>query len=92
MNKIRWLGPAHVVLREEDAEADTAAPKVKTYWLAYKTQLIRAAPHHVRADILGPQHVLEDLQSALNKVRQLKSRGVTWIVEGSHGGGSGTPL
>ena len=37
----------------------------------------RAAPHHVRADILGPQHVLEDLQSALNKVRQLKSRGVT---------------
>ena len=75
--KIRWLGPAHVVLREEDAEADTAAPKVKTYWLAYKTQLIRAAPHHVRADILGPQHVLEDLQSALNKVRQLKSRGVT---------------
>ena len=77
LSKIRWLGPVHVVLREEDAEADTAAPKVKTYWLAYKTQLIRAAPHHVRADILGHQHVLEDLQSALNKVRQLKSRGVT---------------
>ena len=46
--------------------------------LAYKTQLIRAAPHHhVRGDILGPEHVLDDLQTALNHVRQLKSRGVT---------------
>ena len=77
LNKIRWLGPAHVVLREEDPDAPTEATKVNTYWLAYKSQLIRAAPHHVRGDILGPQHVLDDLQASLNMVRQLKSRGVT---------------
>ena len=57
LNKIRWLGPAHVALREEDPDAPTEATKVNTYWLAYKSQLIRAAPHHVRGDILGPQHV-----------------------------------
>ena len=75
LNKIRWLGPAHVVLREEDPEAQTEATKIKTYWLAYKSQLVGAAPHHVRGDILGPQHVLDDMQAAT--VRQLKSRGVT---------------
>ena len=77
LNKIRWLGPAHVVTREEHTPAGSTTPQVKTYWLSYKTQLIRAAPHHVRGDILGPEHVLDDLQSALNHVRQLKSRGVT---------------
>ena len=75
LNKIRWLGPAYVVLREE--ETNDKVQRVKLYWLAYKTQLIRAAPHHVRADILGPQHLLDDLQTATNQVRQLKSRGVT---------------
>ena len=67
LNKIRWLGPARVVLREEDQEAQTEATKIKTYWLAYKSQLVRAAPHHV----------LDDMQAALNTERQLKSRGVT---------------
>lgn len=77
LNKIRWLGPAHVVMREEHVTAEASNPTVKTYWLAYKTQLIRAAPHHVRGDILGPDHVIDDLQKALNQVRHLKSRGVT---------------
>ena len=31
LNKIRWLGPAHVVLREEDRDAPTEATKVNTY-------------------------------------------------------------
>ena len=75
--KIRWLGPAHVVMREEHTPHGADKPQVKTYWLAYKTQLIRAAPHHVRSDILGPEHVIDDLQKSLNLVRQLKSRGVT---------------
>ena len=77
LNKIRWLGPAHVVMREEHTPSGSDKPQVKTYWLAYKTQLIRAAPHHVRSDILGPEHVIHDLQKSLNMVRQLKSRGVT---------------
>ena len=45
-----------------------------TGWL-YKTQFIRAAPHHVRADILGPQHLMDDLQSATNQVRTAE---ITW--------------
>ena len=73
LNKIRWLGPAHVIMREEYIPPDSRKPTVKTYWLAYKTQLIRAAPHHVRGDILGPEHVIDDLQKSLNMVRQLKS-------------------
>ena len=77
LTKIRWLGPAHVVMREEHIPHGADKPQVKTYWLAYKTQLIRAAPHHVRSDILGPEHVIDDLQKSLNLVRQLKSRGVT---------------
>ena len=31
----------------------------------------------MRSDILGPEHVIDDLQKSLNLVRQLKSRGVT---------------
>ena len=41
--KIRRRGPAKVVCVEEKG-----SPHVD--WLAHKTQLIRAAPHHVRPD------------------------------------------
>ena len=69
--KVRWLGPAYVVMREEtDGIADV-------YWLAFKTQLIRCAPHHVRGDIYGAETMVDDLKFALNTVRSLKSRGVT---------------
>ena len=74
--KIRWLGPAHVVMKEHKKDGE-GQDRVHVYWLAYKTQLIRCAPHHVRADIKGSQHALDDVQSALTTVRQLKSRGVT---------------
>ena len=77
--KIRWLGPAHVVMKEHKKDGE-GQDRVHVYWLAYKTQLIRCAPHHVRADIKGSQHALDDVQSALTTVRQLKSRGVTSIL------------
>ena len=70
--KIRWLGPAHVVMKEHKKDGE-GQDRVHVYWLAYKTQLVRCAPHHVRADIKGSQHAL----AALTTVRQLKSRGVT---------------
>ena len=70
--KIRWLGPAFVVMREEEMDG---TPLV--YWLSFKTQLIRCAPHHVRGDVKGTQPLVEDLRTSLNEVRQLKSRGVT---------------
>ena len=69
--KIRWLGPARVVLREEHEG------RVQVYWIAFKSQLIRCAPHHVRGDVLGREHAADDLQNALRTVQQLKSRGVT---------------
>ena len=43
----------------------------------FKTQLIRCAPRHVRADVKSLGHALDDTQSALNTVRKLRSRGVT---------------
>ena len=46
--KIRWLGPAFVVMREVDEDG-----KPTVYWLAYKIQLIRCAPHHVRGDVFA---------------------------------------
>ena len=74
--KIRWHGPARVVMVEHDQEN---VPKV--YWLAYKTQLIRCAPHHVRSDFNSMEHAIEDIQLAKKEVMDLKSRGVTRILD-----------
>ena len=41
--KIRWKGPATALMRAED---ESGKPKI--YWIAYKSQLLQAAPHHVR--------------------------------------------
>ena len=43
--KIRWKGPARVILREDDDKG-----KPVTYWIVHGTQLLRCVPHHVRAD------------------------------------------
>lgn len=40
-------------------------------------QLIRCAPHRVRADIKSIGHTLDDAQQNLFTVQQLRSRGVT---------------
>ena len=74
--KIRWLGPAQVVMKEHKADSE-GQQRVHVYWLAYKTQLIRCAPHHVRADIKSNGHALDDAQQALSAVQQLRSPGVT---------------
>ena len=74
--KIRWHGPARVVMVEHDQEQ---IPKV--YWLAYKTQLIRAAPHHVRSDYQSTEHAIEDIQLAKREIQGLKSRGVTRFLD-----------
>jgi len=74
--KIRWHGPARVVMVEHDQEN---VPKV--YWLAYQTQLIRCAPHHVRSDFNSMEHAIEDIQLAKKEVMDLKSRGVTRFLD-----------
>ena len=58
---------------------DTGQPLV--YWLPYKTQLIRAAPHHVRADFTSAATQVEDARQARKEVSALKSRGVTRFLD-----------
>ena len=71
--KIRWKGPATVLMKEEDEDG-----RVKIYWLGYKTQLLRAAPHHVRPEIGQTMDSLRGtLDDAKTVIHQLKSRGVT---------------
>ena len=75
--KIRWKGPALVVMKEVDEEN-----KPKIYWLAHKTQLIRCAPHHVRAEIgANKENLVASLDTAKERLRQLRSRGVTRYID-----------
>ena len=60
--------------RRPPAEGEPDGP-VSVYWLAFKSQLIRCAPHYVRADVKSFNHAIDDTQKALNTVRQLRSRG-----------------
>ena len=75
--KIRWHGPAKVMIREDGPDG-----KPSVYWLAFKTQLIRCAPHHVRPDFTNSsQTLLGNLQEAKRHLQQLKSRGVTRYLD-----------
>ena len=75
--KIRWHGPAKVMIREDGPDG-----KPSVYWLAFKTQLIRCAPHHVRPDFThGSQTLLGNLQEARRHLQSLKSRGVTRYLD-----------
>ena len=75
--KIRWKGPATILMREEDDDG-----RAKVYWLAYKSQLLRAAPHHVRPEIGKSSEPLADnFQTAKDVVQQLRSRGVTRYLD-----------
>ena len=75
--KIRWLGPATIILREDDPS--TGKPHL--YWIAHGTQLLRCAPHHVRADFRTADTVIGGLVEARRLVSQLKSRGVTRYLD-----------
>ena len=74
--KIRWHGPARVVMVEYSKDE-----KPELYWLAYKTQLIRCSPHHVRADFTAADTQLADAQEARREVASLRSRGVTRFLD-----------
>ena len=74
--KIRWHGPARIVMVEYSKDE-----KPELYWLAYKTQLIRCSPHHVRADFTAADTQLLDAQEARREVASLRSRGVTRFLD-----------
>ena len=65
--KIRWR-----VLQNE---------KPELYSLAYKTQLIRCSPHHVRAGFPAADTQLADSQEARREVASLRPRGVTRLLD-----------
>ena len=74
--KIRWMGPAKVILREDD---DSGKPSL--YWISHGTQLLRCAPHHVRTDFRSADTVVGGLVEARRVVAELKSRGVTRFLD-----------
>ena len=76
LKKIRWHGPARVVMVEHDEQG-----RPRLYWVAHRTQLIRAAPHHVRPDFTDLQVSIDGLQAARHDIAGLKSRGVTRFLD-----------
>ena len=75
--KIRWRGPAKVLLVENDEQGNASV-----YWICHKTQLLRCAPHHVRPDFRQiSRNVVDNLQEAKNVLRDAKSRGVTRFLD-----------
>ena len=76
LKKIRWHGPARVVMVEHDEQG-----RPRLYWVAHRTQLIRAAPHHVRPDFTDLQVAIDGLQAARHDIAGLKSRGVTRFLD-----------
>ena len=74
--KIRWLGPARVVMREAKEDGTPTL-----YWLARNTQLIRCAPHHVRPDFRAAETSIGDIREAMKEVTKLKSGGVTRYLD-----------
>ncbi|OLQ01345.1 Copia protein [Symbiodinium microadriaticum] len=75
--RIRWKGPATVVLVESQRGPDTP-PSV--YWLVHGTALIRAAPEHVRPD-LESATLAADTPALHDLVRKVQNRGTTVYVD-----------
>ena len=75
--KIRWRGPAKVLMVEDDEQGNASI-----YWICHKTQLLRCAPHHCRPDFRQiTNNVVDNLLEAKEVLRQVKSRGVTRFLD-----------
>eukprot|EP00435_Cladocopium_sp_Y103_P010330 s1562_g2.t1 len=58
------------------------AGKPSCYWICYKTQLLRCAPHHCRPDFHAlATNAIDNLQEAKTVIQQIKSRGVTRYLD-----------
>ena len=75
--RIRWKGPATVVLTESQ-KGPGQTPNV--YWLVHGTALIRAAPEHVRPD-LESDTLAADTPALHSLVRKVQNRGTTVYVD-----------
>eukprot|EP00435_Cladocopium_sp_Y103_P073460 s421_g43.t1 len=74
--KVRRHGPARVLMIEFSEDSQP-----KLYWLGFKTQLIRAAPHHVRPSFEDISSGIDGLDAARRDVEGLRSRGVTSFLD-----------
>ncbi|CAE7901478.1 GIP [Symbiodinium sp. KB8] len=75
--RIRWKGPATVVLVESQRGPNTP-PTV--YWLVHGTALIRAAPEHVRPDLENAT-LAADTPALHDLVRRGQNRGTTVYID-----------
>ena len=77
--KLRWKGPATVVMRE----ASPFGPHADVYWIAHGTVLLRAAPEHVKP--ADPRPLIDEEQTPLDRAKQalqqIRGRGVTQFID-----------
>ena len=77
--KLRWKGPAIVVMRE----ASSHGPHADVYWLAHGTVLLRAAPEHVKPADPRPAQMESGtpLDRAKDALQGIRGRGVTQFID-----------
>ena len=78
--KLRWRGPATVVMREHGPHG----PHTDIYWIAHGTVMLRAAPEHVKPTT--PSYDLTEkekdpLDSAKQALQGIRNRGVTHYID-----------
>ena len=77
--KLRWKGPATVIMRE----SNPAGPHSDVYWIAHGTVLLRAAPEHVKP--ADPRPMEDESQNPLDRAKQalqeVRGRGVTQFID-----------
>ena len=77
--KLRWKGPARVVMKEP-----SSSPHTTVYWIVHGTNLLRAAPEHLRAMPDVQEHVIEteDPYTMSQKaLQQVRNRGTTLFID-----------
>ena len=78
--KLRWRGPATVIMRE----AGASGPNSDIYWLGHGTVLLRAAPEHVKAAQAAvdlTEKATDPLVVAKDALQHIRNRGVTHYVD-----------
>lgn len=81
--KIKWRGPATVIMRE----ASSIGPHGDIYWIAHGTVLLRAAPEHVKPATMttidkdNNKDSDEALDRAKGALQNIRNRGVTQYVD-----------
>ena len=79
-SKLRWKGPAIVVMRE----VSDAGPHADIYWIAHGTSLLRAAPEHVKPAVYKDTtatDTMDPLDRAKLALFGVRNRGMTHYTD-----------